>query len=94
MRLRACDGGEVDYSDGDALPAETAGSVDHQGALAHLAGGEDVAELARQQALVEILIGMALDVGGSILAQRAADLVERVLGEAGHGFPSSRRMDR
>jgi hypothetical protein len=70
------DGGEVEDGDGEALLSEADGGVDHQGALADLAGGEHVAELSGQQPLVQLPIGLALGVGRSIRAQGAAGDVE------------------
>src|SRR5205085_12578142 len=48
----SADAGEIDDGDGDALGAQARRRADHEGRLAHLAGGEDVAELAAAEAFV------------------------------------------
>ncbi len=56
--------------------AQAGRGADHQGGLAHLAGGEHVAELAPREPLVEVAVGLALHVGGRVVPQGAAGDVE------------------
>src|SRR5262249_46388094 len=46
------------------------------GALAHLAGSEDVAELPAAEGVVQIVVGLALHVGGRVGGHRAAGDIE------------------
>src|SRR5438128_945818 len=50
--------------------------MDHEGGLAHLAGVEHVAILALQQTFVKVPVRLALDVGGSVLAEGPAGDIE------------------
>jgi hypothetical protein len=70
------DGGKIEDSHRDTFHAEASGGVHHQGTLAHLAAGKHVAELAGFKALVQLLIRLPLDVGGSVGTQGAASNVE------------------
>src|SRR5437762_3276851 len=65
------DSGEVEDRDAGALFLEAGSGADHEGALAHLSSGEHVAELAGGERLVELLVRLALDVGGIVGPQRA-----------------------
>src|SRR5262249_40142765 len=76
------DEGEIEDGDGDTFRPQTSSGVDHEGAFAHLASVEDVAELAAAQASVQIAVCLALDVGGGVLAQGAAGSVEARGGSA------------
>src|SRR5262249_23670148 len=58
------DGRQVEDGNADALLAQPGGGPDHKGALPHLPGSQHVAELPLQQRLVELPIGLALEVGG------------------------------
>jgi hypothetical protein len=69
--------GEVENDDPDAVLAEAGGSADHEGALAQLAGGQDVAELSPGERLVEFAVCFPLHVTRRVVAEGAADDVER-----------------
>ena len=71
------DGGEVEDGDIEPSAAEPLGGADHQRGLAHLSGGEDVAELAALEAVVEVGVGLPGDVAGGVAAEGAAGDVER-----------------
>src|SRR5262249_18502965 len=70
------DGSEIEDGGGDAGLLKASGGADHEGALAHLSGGEDIAVLAPQQGLKQVGIGLSLHVGGGIGRQRPARRVE------------------
>jgi hypothetical protein len=59
-------GGEIEDDDLGAVLAETSGGAGHQRALAHLAAGEHVAELALLEGVEEVAVGLAFDVGGRV----------------------------
>src|SRR5205085_1986362 len=63
------------------LLAQPVGSPHHQGALAHLARVQHVAELPTAQRLVQLVVRPALDVGGRVPRQGAAGNVEGTAGE-------------
>ena len=46
---------------------------DHQRRLAHLARVQDVAVLSGEQRLMQVLVGLPLDVGGCVGGERTAD---------------------
>src|SRR5207253_2338380 len=79
------DAGEVEDGDGYPFVTETGRRVDHQRALAHLAGGQQVTELPAAKLLVEVSIRLADHVGRRIVAQGATSHVE-----AGGGSRHSR----
>jgi hypothetical protein len=58
----------------------------HEGGLAHLAGGEDVAELAAPESFVELRVWLALDIGGGVGAEGSSGDVEAALDDA-HSRP-------
>src|SRR5713226_5931527 len=68
--------GEIEDDHRDIFPPETGSGVDHEGGLAHLAAGEHVAELAVRQALEQLLVGLALDVGGRVPLEGTARDIE------------------
>src|SRR5262249_49511474 len=67
---------QIKGSDSDSFFTKASGGAVHEGGLAHLARGEDVAKLAALEGSVDILIRLALDVGGRVGAQRPARDVE------------------
>src|SRR5438445_486454 len=83
------DAREIEYRDGCPRVAEARGGADHERGLAHLAGGQDVAELAPREAFVKLLIRLALDIGGRIRAQGAAGDIERSF-RVDHGLRAPR----
>src|SRR5438034_10006729 len=55
-------GGQVEDRDLHARLAEASGGADHEGAFAHLARGEHVAELPAEEGFVQVSLRLALDV--------------------------------
>ena len=77
------DGGEIEDRHRDPFRAQAGGRADHQGALAHLARGQHVAELAAAQPLVEVGIRLTLHIGQTVEGQRSpADRVKSGLTRA------------
>src|SRR5207247_38371 len=66
------DGGEIQDGDPDALLAQPLGRADHQGGLPHLPRGEQIAELAAAQRLVQLPIRPALHIRRRVRAKGAA----------------------
>src|SRR4051794_13412069 len=58
------DHGQVEDGGAGALLSQASSGADHEGALAHLSGSEDVAELPAAEGVVQIAVGLALHVGG------------------------------
>src|SRR5262245_48144467 len=67
---------QVEEGGTDTLFAEAGHGADAEGGLAHLAGVEDVAVFSRLEGSKEVVVGLALHVGGGIGAQRPACDIE------------------
>jgi hypothetical protein len=68
--------GEIKKRDGTIVVPKTLGGSDHERALAHLPGGQDITEFAGHEASEQVVVGLAPEVAGVIHAERAAGYVE------------------
>src|SRR5262245_32387530 len=73
------DSSQIEHGDSDARLAEAGSRPDHERGLAHLAGGQHVAEPPPRQARGQIAIGPAGDVTERVAAQRTARDIEGIV---------------
>src|SRR5690349_18755371 len=77
--LRLPDAGQVQFGHGDPFLPKPRHGAHFKAGLADLTGIQNVAELAASQALEEVGISLAWDVGGSILGQISSGNIEALL---------------
>src|SRR5262245_941571 len=68
---------EVQYRARNSILAQSRGRADHEAGFAHLSRGKDITEPAVEQAVEQLGVGPAHDVGGRIARKRSACYVER-----------------
>ena len=62
---------EVEYRDLKALVSQANNGPDHERGFAHLPGREDIAELALEDSLMEVAVGLTFDITEGVRAQSA-----------------------